>query len=109
MVPLIPDHRQNNNIGSLRVLHYKRNDGINDLSSDTKEPVWVCEHCGQLTAVPGKYPPNHFKFLGREMVLIEWCTNLGAIKKQRVKVMAIPLKIKGADGSPAMVIVAEED
>ena len=39
MVPLIPDHRQNNNTGSLRVLHYKRNDGINDLSFDTKEPV----------------------------------------------------------------------
>jgi len=72
-------------------------------------PVLVCDHCGQL--LPQKeYCPNHFKFLGKAgMILIEWCTNLGAIKKPRVKVIAMPLKIQGADGSPARVVVVEED
>jgi kynurenine formamidase len=81
---------------------------MQDFMTDTK-PLDVCEHCGQLVPIKGKYCPNHFKFLGRDMILIEWCTNLGEIKKPRVTVMAIPLKIKGADGSPARVIIVEED
>jgi kynurenine formamidase len=81
---------------------------MQDFMTDIK-PLRKCEHCGQLVPQDGEYCPNHFKFLGRGIILIEWCTNLGAIKQQRVKVMAIPLKIKGADGSPSRVIVIEKD
>lgn len=71
-------------------------------------PVKTCEHCGQLVPVP-EFSPNHYKFLGNDMILIEWCTNLGAITRPRVQVIALPLKIKGGEGGPARVVVVEED
>ncbi|MCL4458486.1 MAG: cyclase family protein [Chloroflexi bacterium] len=52
---------------------------------------------------------NHKKFLGKGIILIEWCTNLGAITKPRVTFICLPLKLKGTDGAPARVIAVEED
>ena len=52
---------------------------------------------------------NHYKLLGADLLLIEWCTNLGAITKERVQIIALPLKIKGTEGAPARVVVVEED
>lgn len=80
---------------------------MQDFMTDTK-PLEVCQHCGQLTPVKGKYCPNHFKFLGNNMILIEWCVNLAKITQPRVEVIALPIKIKGADGAPARVVVVEE-
>lgn len=71
-------------------------------------PVKKCECCGGLIPEP-KFCPNHFKFMGADMLLIEWCTNLGAITKPRVQVVALPLRIKGTEGAPARVIVVEEE
>ena len=71
-------------------------------------PLLVCNHCGSLIPEPN-WEPNHFAFLAADMILIEWCTNLGAITKPRVQVIALPLRIKGTEGAPARVIVVEED
>ena len=80
---------------------------MQDFMTDIK-PLNVCNCCGGL--VPeSKWEPNHFKFLGADMLLIEWCTNLGAIKNQRVRVIALPLKIRGTEGGPARVVVEEDD
>ena len=49
----------------------------------------------------------HREFLGRDIILIEWCTNLRAITKPRVIVGCLPLKLLGTDGSAARVIALE--
>lgn len=74
-------------------------------------PLRECECCGNLGPIrrTGGRQPNHPKLLGTDMLLIEWCTNLGAITKKRVQVIALPLKIKDTEGAPARVIVVEED
>lgn len=48
--------------------------------------------------------PNHKYFLKRGVVLLEYLCNLYKLKGPDVFIMALPLKIKGADGSPARVI-----
>jgi kynurenine formamidase len=53
------------------------------------------------------WAPNHKKFLLRGICLIEWCTNLGAIKEQRVLLICAPLKLKGTDGAPCRVMAIE--
>ncbi len=75
-------------------------------------PVRTCECCGRLVPTPQflKTPSIcHHKFEDADMLIIEWCTNLSAITKPRGQVIALPLKIKGVEGSPARVIVVEED
>ncbi len=72
------------------------------------------KHWGQL--IPStKYrysetrSPDHRRFKSSDIMLIEWCINLGAIVKPRVKIIALPLKVKGADGAPNRAIVVEDD
>jgi len=48
--------------------------------------------------------PNHKFFLKRKIVLIEYLTNLGKLKPGNVFLIALPLRIAGADGSPSRVI-----
>lgn len=70
-------------------------------------PVVPCEHCGAL--LPNKeFCPNHYKFLPNNIILIEWLTNLAAISKPRVLLVALPLKIVGADGAQCRVIAIED-
>jgi kynurenine formamidase len=46
-------------------------------------------------------------FLGRDICLIEWCTNLGAISEPRVLFICAPIKLKGTDGAPCRVMAIE--
>jgi kynurenine formamidase len=50
----------------------------------------------------------HNVFLPKGILNIEYLTNLRSIKKKRVKFMAIPLKLKGVDGSPVRAVAIEE-
>ncbi|MBI3126866.1 MAG: cyclase family protein [Candidatus Tectomicrobia bacterium] len=54
------------------------------------------------------WSPNHIKFLSRGICLIEWCTNIGAIRKERVLLVTGALKLKDTEGAPARVIAIEE-
>ncbi|MCL4458452.1 MAG: cyclase family protein [Chloroflexi bacterium] len=83
--------------------------GIKSLALDFMaevQPFVACPHCGALRP-SGKGSPNHRKFLKKGIVLIEWLTNLGAISRERVWLICLPLKIKGSDGAPARVIAIE--
>jgi kynurenine formamidase len=51
---------------------------------------------------------NHHKLLGAGICLVDFCCNLTEIKKPRVKIFAMPIKMKGTDGAPARVIAIEE-
>jgi arylformamidase len=77
-----------------------------DFQADVK-PFNVCEGCGQLTP-SGRGSPNHVKFLQAGVVLLEWLTNLSQLRQSRVFLMALPLKLVGADGAPMRVIAMEE-
>jgi arylformamidase len=50
----------------------------------------------------------HEILLGGDVIIVEGLTNLKALSKEKVKLMALPLKIKKGDGAPARVIAIEE-
>jgi kynurenine formamidase len=43
------------------------------------------------------------------VVIVEGLTNLGAITKEKVTFIALPLKVAGGDGAPARAIAIEDD
>ena len=49
----------------------------------------------------------HEILLGGDIIIVEGLTNLDSISRERVKLIALPLKIKGGDGAPARVIAME--
>lgn len=53
--------------------------------------------------------PNHIILCKSGIPLFTFCTNLRAIKKPRVMIVALPLKLKGTDGAPTRVVAIEED
>ena len=50
----------------------------------------------------------HQILLGGDIIIVEGLTNLEALKREMVKLIALPLKIKNGDGAPARVIAIEE-
>jgi kynurenine formamidase len=52
--------------------------------------------------------PVHLVFLGNGIVIVENLTNLAAIKNEVFKLIALPLKFTGRDGSPVRAIALEE-
>jgi kynurenine formamidase len=51
--------------------------------------------------------PIHKTLLGNGVIIIEYLRNLAEIKGKKVILVALPLKIRGGDGSPARVIAIE--
>ena len=85
--------------------------GIRSLALDFQadvQPFKVCPDCGQLTP-SGRGSPNHKRFLGAGVVLLEWLTNLSQLTKPRVFLICLPLRLVGADGAPMRAIAIEED
>ena len=50
----------------------------------------------------------HEILLGGDIIIVEGLTNLKALSSKKVKLVALPLKIKDGDGAPARVIAIEE-
>lgn len=51
--------------------------------------------------------PAHLAFLGSGVVIVENLANLGAIRGERFRLTALPLKLAGRDGSPIRAIGEE--
>lgn len=51
---------------------------------------------------------THDVLLSRGILLIEYLTNLHLISRPRVRLLALPLRIEGVDGSPVRAIAIEE-
>lgn len=49
----------------------------------------------------------HEILLGGDIIIVEGLTNLDALKREMVQLIALPLKIKDGDGAPARVIAIE--
>ena len=50
----------------------------------------------------------HEILLGGDIIIVEGLTNLESLSRDRVQLIALPLKIKDGDGAPARVIAIEE-
>ena len=57
----------------------------------------------------GEISPHHYHFLSRGIILVEFLANLDKISKNEIELIALPLKIRGADGFCARVIAVERD
>lgn len=53
--------------------------------------------------------PVHKILLGQGVILVEYLTNLAALRRTEVELLVLPLKIRDGDGSPARVVAIEED
>jgi len=52
--------------------------------------------------------PIHKTLLGNNILIVEYLKNLAETKGKKVTFVALPLKIRGGDGSPARVIAIEK-
>lgn len=52
---------------------------------------------------------THQILLKRGVIMMEYLCNMSAIQQPRCQVIALPLKVPGADGAPARIIAVEED
>lgn len=57
---------------------------------------------------PVEYAAVHKALLAKEIVVVEGLSNLRKLKKKEVFFIALPLKIKGREGSPVRAIAIEE-
>ncbi len=57
---------------------------------------------------PVEYAVVHKALLSKKVVIVEGLTNLRKLKKTEVFFVALPLKIKGRDGSPVRAMAIEE-
>jgi arylformamidase len=74
--------------------------GINMLAVETPSVADVMD-LEEVTKI-------HEILLGGDIIIVEGLTNLDSVSKRKVKLIALPLKIKGGDGAPARVIVIEK-
>ena len=63
----------------------------------------------ELMALDTPSPDDHKAMLAKDVIIVEYLTNTEEIDfSKRHEIIALPLKIKGADGSPARVVLKEE-
>jgi kynurenine formamidase len=53
--------------------------------------------------------PVHKILLGGGMILVEYLTNLSALRRSTFELFVLPLKIRDGDGAPARVVAIEEE
>jgi len=79
--------------------HWLVGKGINMLAVETPSVADVTD-MEEVTKI-------HEILLGGDIIIVEGLTNLDSVTKQKVQLIALPLKIKGGDGAPARVIAVE--
>ena len=70
--------------------------GVNMLAVETPSVADVMD-LNEVTKI-------HEILLGGDVIIVEGLTNLDAVSEEKVKLIALPLKISGGDGAPARVI-----
>jgi kynurenine formamidase len=75
-----------------------------------KEGVW-CIALDLPTTFPAEYTPSHHSLLNKdaEVLIIESLRGLERLTSKRVILMALPLRIRGRDGSPCRAMAIEGD
>jgi kynurenine formamidase len=52
--------------------------------------------------------PNHQILLGAGVILVEYLCNLRALTQSNIELIVLPLKLRGADGSPVRCVAIEQ-
>lgn len=87
---------------SQKAVHYLIDNGMKVMALDTPSPDSVNDIGNMEDSV------NHKLLLKNEVILIEYLTNTDKLLNDKAyTLIALPLKLKGADGSPARVIAIE--
>lgn len=87
---------------SEEVVSFLIENGIKLLAMDTPSP----DSMKNINSIDS---PNHKAFLSKNIVIIEYLNNTDQIDlTKKHTLVALPLKIKGSDGSPSRVILFEE-
>lgn len=76
---------------------------------------WAIDNCASLVGMdclterPGDAEsPVHHKVLGAGIPLLEYVANLHQLSSQVVQLMALPMKVAGAEAAPTRVLALEE-
>lgn len=89
---------------SQEAIQYLIANGMRFMAMDTPSP-----DRGDMIENTAQDSPNHKELLANEVVIVEYLTNTQyLVKGRKYRIMAFPLKIAGADGSPCRVIAEEE-
>ena len=85
------------------VVHAHQARGVAAVAMDCfpEKPFW------RMTLLPAERGANHKRWLKAGIPMIQLLTNLGSIGG-RFKLVALPLRLRGMDGSPARVVGIEE-
>ncbi len=84
---------------------YLIENGMRVMALDTPSP----DNGSGITDREGTDSPNHIALLSNKVIIIEYLCNTDVlIGGKEYEMIALPLKIKGSDGSPARVLIKEE-
>jgi len=86
-------------------IQYLLDNGMKVMAMDTPSP-----DDGSAIQVKGMSDsPNHLLLLGRGALIIEYLNNTDVlVGGKEYEIVALPLKLKGSDGSPARVLIKED-
>lgn len=88
---------------SEEAIDYLISKGMKFMAMDTPSP-----DDGSAIANTKNDSPNHKSLLKNEVIIVEYLNNTDVLDEaKKYEIMALPLKVLGADGSPARVIVKE--
>lgn len=87
----------------VEAVEYLLEKGVKMMAMDTPSP----DDGSGINALDDS--PNHKLLLKNDVIVVEYLTNTDMIDlSKKHKIVALPLKIKGSDGSPSRVILFEE-
>ena len=88
---------------SQEAIKYLIKNGMRFIAMDTPSP-----DNGNIIKNMKEDSPNHKELLANGVIIVEYLTNTQYLdKNKKYRIMALPLKIAGADGSPCRVIAEE--
>jgi arylformamidase len=87
-------------------IDYLISQGLKFIAMDTPSP-----DDGNAIKIKGEGDsPNHISLLKNGVIIVEYLANTDVlVGGKEYEIVSLPLKIKGSDGSPARVLVKEED
>lgn len=95
--------------------HFGKDDFFTSFPGISEEAVeWFIEHGVSLVALESpsvnavKHAEIHTLLLQNDIYIVESLANVGSITKEYVELFAVPLKLKGLDGSPVRAFAIEE-
>lgn len=89
---------------SVEAVKYLIAGGMRFMAMDTPSP----DDGSAISIKDGEDSPNHKILLGEKIVMVEYLNNTDVLDAEKqYEIVALPMKVKGSDGSPARVLIRE--